>query len=120
MVYHTITQSQNKFLTCPKYDVKLLTHKRHHTGDTNMAKRLSQAELKNLYLQGTVYTEQRQVYGFESMVFEHKCGNTLEIHTGDEVIIVKAPLPRWMIWGAIVSAPTLLWAIDSAFKIAGY
>lgn len=85
-----------------------------------MAKRLTQNELKALYLQGTVHTEQGQVFGFESMVFEYKCGNTLEIHTGDEIIIVKAPLPRWMIWGALVSAPTLLWALDSAMKVAGY
>lgn len=86
-----------------------------------MAKRLTQTELKNLYLQGTVYrTDGKQVYGFESMVFEHKCGNTLEIHTGDEVLVVKAPLPKWMVLGALVSVPTLLWAIDSAMKVAGY
>lgn len=86
-----------------------------------MAKRLTTTELKALWLKGGVYCESGKLLtSFNDMCFEYNCGNSIEIRTGDEIIHIEAIMPKWMIWGALISAPTLLWALDSALKIAGF
>lgn len=84
-----------------------------------MAK-LTNSELKTLWLQGTVQNIEGDVLSFEDMCFQYKTGNDMYLYDGDNVTTIKAPLPKWMVWGALVMLPTLGYLADAAMHIAGY
>lgn len=83
-------------------------------------KTLNNAQLKTLWLQGGVYSQEGELLSFERMVKLHKTGNSVYVNNGDEVIAVHAPMPKWMVGGLLATLPVIVYLVDNAFRVAGY
>lgn len=85
-----------------------------------MANRLTATELNNMWLLGTVYDYQGNMLGKDEMVKSYNSGNKIEIHTGDDVIEITPPTPRWLIAAGFATLPLFVYGLDYAFRVAGY